>query len=284
MKEVSLSQAEHYIPKFYLKNFATKSRGAYYTTVYDLKKDNIFTVSIVKIAQETGFYNIEFGDKLISMESALSKLESNIAPVLKKLIEQINPNILTKEERVYVSNFCATLMMRVPRTIEIMEDINEKILNEVGQRAKPELLKQLEFNKKDKKIHLLNMLKKSIGIFSPIFFNMKWSISQSKFGSFIHTSDNPLVRYNPIDMRPYGNLGLLCRGIQIFLPLNSYLQLNMFHEKDYSHIDYFSYLNKDNVLFIKSLLVGQATRFLIGKSKDVFDVREGIRKEGNIFD
>ena len=59
-----------------------------------------------------------------------------------------------------------------------------------------------------------------------MLLDLKWSILENNTTIPFWTSDHPIVRYNPIDFSPYGNLGTLCRGIQIFFPLTPKLGIS----------------------------------------------------------
>lgn len=276
-----LPKAQHYIPRFYLKNFSVAHGNAHQINVVDLKDNKKYLTSIQNVGQERGYYNIEIeGEVILSHEPALAELEGKIAPVLNKLIDYMNPNVLTPDERVLISIFCSTLMSRVPHQRETMEQMIVGLQKKIGNNATPQLLKQINLGDKQVKALSLKMIEQSIRNFSQIIYQMHWVVGRAEIGTSVHTSDNPLLRYNPYNHSPYGNLGLLCRGIQLTLPLTPYLVLFMFHKEDYPRNDDITFINHQNALHIKSLLVNQATRFLLAKNEHDFDIRDGMRTSG----
>ncbi len=52
-----------------------------------------------------------------------------------------------------------------------------------------------------------------------------WYLLETRPERPFYVSDNPVVLKNSNDFGPYGNLGLVVRGIQIYLPLSSTLML-----------------------------------------------------------
>ena len=89
----------------------------------------------------------------------------------------------------------------------------------------------------------------------------------------------PHYRFNPIDMRPYGNLGLRSKGIQIHFPLSPKVVLSF---SDPSTYDSFgeSHETKDiqNVIFENSLQVAHSTRHIFSKIND-FSLTERMLKD-----
>ena len=282
---MKLPKAQHYIPKFYLKNFSIKEGKNPKIYVYDLKNNKIFLSSINKIAQENSFYNIDISNNyIVSIEDSLAKIESEIAPSLNKLIYHINPNAISHKDRLQISRFCALLSSRVPRMRETLRQMVKGIKNKISDKATPELLRKIIMDKKEIKLLSMKLINSYIEEFTPIYYSMKWSIGLGNLFARIHTSDNPLLKYNPEKNRYYGNLGLLCKYIQVVLPLTPCLCLYMYHEKDYPDINYFFNFNYQNALHTKSLLVNQAMRFLFAQNKKDFDIRKGMRGTGKIVE
>lgn len=56
----------------------------------------------------------------------------------------------------------------------------------------------------------------------------EWYLLETKPEHPFFVSDNPVVMENSNDLGPYGNIGLVVLGIQIYLPLSSMLMLAMY--------------------------------------------------------
>jgi hypothetical protein len=59
------------------------------------------------------------------------------------------------------------------------------------------------------------------------FHDKDWMLLRATAKYPLYVSDNPIVLHNQKDHRPFGNLGLAVRGIEIYLPLSSTLCLAM---------------------------------------------------------
>jgi len=282
----NIPKSEHYVPKLYLKNFTIKRDKKSPTYVFDLKTNQMRRSSIRKIALENNFCNIKIkgSNVIISIEEALSNIESKIAPSLEKLIYHINPNVLSGEERFQLSNFFSLLLSRNPRNRELHNQMIEGVKKKFGEKMIPEFEKKITLSEDELKLSMFRIIKIYLDEISPIFYNFKWSIGLGNFSARIHSSDNPLVRYNPKSDKFRSTLGLLCEGIQLILPLTPSICLFMYHAKDYPDTKTFFNFNEENALFIKSALVGQANRWLFAQNKFDFDVRKGMRGSNKLIE
>lgn len=282
----NIPKSEHYVPKLYLKNFTIKRDKKSPTYVFDLKTNKIRRSSIRKIAFENNFCNIKIkgSNVIVSMEEALSDIESKIAPSLEKLIFHLNPNILSGEERFQISTFFSLLLSRNPRYRELHKQMIEGVKKKFGEKMTPEFEKKITLSADELKLSMFRIIKIYLDKVSPIFYNFKWSVGLGNFFARIHTSDNPLVRYNPKSDKFRSTLGLLCEGIQLILPLTPSICLFMYHAKDYPDMKTFFNFNEENALFIKSALVGQANRWLFAQNKFDFDVIKGMRGSNKLIE
>ena len=227
---------------------------------------------------------IKDSNVIISIEEALSNIESKIAPSLEKLIYHLNPNILSGEERFQISTFFSLLLSRNPRQRELHKQITKEIKKKVGKKMTPEFEKKITSSENELKLLMFREIKMYLDEISPIFYKMNWSIGLGNFFARIHTSDNPLVRYNPRKVKFRSTLGLLCEGIQLILPLTPSICLFMYHAKDYPYQKILFNFNEENALFIKSALVGQANRWLFAQNKFDFDVRKGMKASNKLIE
>ena len=104
---------------------------------------------------------------------------------------------------------------------------------------------------------------------------MKWTHLTNRTSSPFWCSDSPVTLYNPIDAGPRGNLGLACKGIQLFLPLSPYLALAACDPITYAGLPSEGNVVVDNVAFQNSLQVASSTRHLFSATRD-FTLAEHI--------
>jgi len=269
---------EHYVPQFYLRNFSMKNdrRRVY---CFDKPTAKTFVSNIKNIACERYFYDFPTKDDK-SVEKNLSKIEPALAAAYDKLITGADLNKLNWEERVSMAVFIAIQEIRTKEMRESLSDMIKQFEERLRRdKLSPSLEKQLQRVAKEEypKELQIAMLKK-VRDFSDIILGMKWILIENNTKTPNWTSDHPISRWNPIDLSPYGNLGYLCRGIQIFFPLTSSLSLSVCDLGEYSHYPDKMRAFSDNVVFQNSQQVMWATRHILSENND-FSLAEKILEE-----
>jgi hypothetical protein len=114
--EGNLSQTDvkrqHYVPKMYLDSFAGHDGKI---RVVDLDTDSQYRTSLLNVALETHFNDVEINGVKLSTEEWLSDIEGKAAPILSNLIE--NPesiSSLTPIQQNDLGRFVTALKFRVP--------------------------------------------------------------------------------------------------------------------------------------------------------------------------
>lgn len=259
---------EHYVPRFYLKNFSVGNAGKF-LFCFDKSNSHIFGISIKKAACEKYFYDVEKDGQ--TMERELSKVETISSSTIRKLIEVEDLGKLKWLERVSLANFLVIQEFRTKEMRLTFIDMCKKLRDTLSKhKLSPEMKKEIEEMNTEEfydRFHI-DMLKKSSKVFVDLILGMKWILIENDTKTKLLTSDHPVNRYNPIDMYPLGNLGYLSEGIQIFLPLTPTLSICI-----YDLALYFKYPDKmratrDNIVFQNSLQVQWATRFLYSDNND----------------
>lgn len=305
---------QHYVPRLYLKQFATEIRDDIFQIyAYDLDDKRTFSQKIDNIALENKFYDLEIDDELldlsqreevlerlskeknaciplelkekilstnsyISLEEGFAEVEANVAPALQSLIQNQNVRALSSWERTQISIFIGSLYIRTPKSKKQFFEAARKVSERINGLY-PGMAKDLEYNEKKLKLIWLMQMEDSAKEIANLIYRMNWNLKFSKFGAEIHTSDNPLLLHNPTPPRPpYGNIGVAVPGTQIYLPITPYMLLEIKWEKPYLETEQFKYFDHKFALFIKSLLVGFAEKRLFARSQDVFDVQPGMKR------
>lgn len=104
----------HYVPKMYLKNFATGEGRKASLVAIELESGKLFKPRLRRIASETDFNRIDIdGEDPYAVEKALSEVESEISPALEEVIAA--RRFPSDEHRNLVLNLMAMLAVRNPR-------------------------------------------------------------------------------------------------------------------------------------------------------------------------
>jgi hypothetical protein len=92
---------QHYVPKFYLKNFLNSSGKIF---VFDKSTGKIFGTNVENVANENYFYDISELDEKTGIDQFLEKhfhpLETKISELLKKLIDELRSKTFKKYNKV----------------------------------------------------------------------------------------------------------------------------------------------------------------------------------------
>jgi hypothetical protein len=118
-------------------------------------------------------------------------------------------------------------MLRVPKWREHAPTLNQiarEIISKEG--GDPEAAGLPEMTGDQVQAHGVLCLR-HVPEFLPYFLDKDWMLLQARAPASFYISDNPITLFNTKDFGFYGNLGLTCLGIEIYLPLSSRLTLAM---------------------------------------------------------
>jgi hypothetical protein len=211
-----------------LRNFAagTKKKKKAQVHVFD-KRSGIHSLERIKeVAAQPGFYDLPHSDS-VSADPALTNLENRVAPIIARIVKENSIAQVTANERVAVAGFCSAQMLRVPKWREHSQSINHiarEVVIESG--GDPEAAGISELTEDQVRAHGVLWLR-HVPEFLPYFLDKDWVLLQARAPASLYISDNPITLFNAKDFGFYGNLGLTCLGIEIYLPLSSRLTLAM---------------------------------------------------------
>lgn len=272
---------QHYVPQFYLANFVIRPKKS---TVYcyDKPKSKSFLVSVKNIASETYFYDKE-KDSQQTIEKAFSVLEGSFKPIYDKVLSSGNLDSLTETERQTIALFVATQELRTREHRETIADMLRQAKARLYKENLTEEFKQkYEIDKWDseeqiKSLHLVGL--KQASRYAEYILNMKWILFGNRTRMPFWTSDHPINRFNQIDAKPYGNLGLLSKGIEIHYPLNPKIVLSFYDSTIYQNFPSRNEIDDlNNVVFENWLQVANSTRYIFSNMTD-FALAQKILKE-----
>lgn len=245
----SSPKSQHFIPRLHLAYFAGQ-KGQVRT--YNKNTGAVWSAIPEETAVHTHFYSIEREDGSYdtTLEETRAKIESNAAPVYKRLI---GGDIPTKKDvdRGHFAQFLATMFTRTPamrrdagemagRSIQIQNyatgihdgafaTMIRQIEEQDGQKLSDEQKESLRKGLIDPSAYRIELGKEwtlsaiaGADKLALIFFDMEWCVMELAHGFFI-TSDNPVTRYNdPKSRHPiYGDHGFMNKNVMVTFPLTT---------------------------------------------------------------
>lgn len=281
----------HTVPQFLLKNFAFgKKKNRIW--VFDKWEDKAFETTIKNVSVVSRFYDAELADgTLITLENSLSELEGKAATILKRVLEARSIRNLDLVERITVADFVAAQQLRTRHLREFlreMDDIIEEAMFADGVDPTtvklcvpgldvddaPYYKRQTE---EEVALSSLRMLSDFVKEHEPILSMMNWSFVHAP-GESLYISDDPICLHNERDADLQGNLGLLSRGIEIYLPLASDSCIRMCCPKEYPSISDFVEIDNEQVRRLNCLQTCYSTRYLYARSEDFTLARDYLRE------
>jgi hypothetical protein len=262
---------QHYVPRFYLKNFLDAQEKFW---VLDTEKDKIFISNPKAVANENFFYDLPELNEAIGVDQAvenyLAEIEAVHAPFFTYLINGIDERKIRKIDDNMRSILGDFLVIQILRTKEYREQMShsfanfqDKLINsgwfDASQQAaiksaitksdaKKDQLEQLFFDN-DFKTNLFNILNSHI-----------WMIFKNITDTPYCTSDNPIVKYPHLVREHRSDNGFKSEGIEIALPLSSNHLLVLLERTTFKHYEEYEnevlvHSKPENVVYYNSLQV-----------------------------
>jgi len=277
-----LPKRQHWVPKLLLRNFTEfPSQDDPPLQVYDLNSGKVFKTSIKNVAQETHFYNTqEPGARRDTLEPWLSSnVEGPAGSAIERLVRARSVLGMSDEEKVSLARFVATLAVRGQRERHEIEEEPRELLDffdSHGETLTDELRQAIEAKADAVAIH--NDIIEDVAELAPTMAKMSWRLGRPPAGRNFCSSDNPVLRFNVLAAEPYGNLGLISRGIQLHLALSPELMLALVDPTTYGpSSDEAKLLSEHDLLAYNAALAAEASRHLFALSSNDFDVRPDMR-------
>ncbi len=208
---------QHYVPRFYLKNFAADASGKS-INVYNISSDRYVSNGNLK----NQCYESYFYGKDLKIENAFSTIEGKASTVLRGLLEQTKfPEPFTKEH--YLLLLFTLLQYARTKGAEI-------VLKEFIDKLAKVFLKQSgEFSEEDfdnftiEANNTIGLNLKFMAESIHIGMDLHYKIINNKTAVEFITSDNPVIFYNQAfyDFKDFSSIGVGSKGLQILLPISS---------------------------------------------------------------
>ncbi len=220
MRCYELTIRSHFVPQFYLKNFGDKIYF-YDKTTGDIKESNASNIALKK-----DFYGPTDENKSNPVETSMSQLEGNANAVISKIIDTLDYVKLSKKEKIDFCSFVALQYLRTQETrMRIIQSAN-KLFDEIAKR-KEVTDAEIRHTKEGETGAHRNIMKE----FDPIsaaLGQMGVLVCSNSTKIPLWTSDNPVNLHNEFDQFPFGNLGIVSKGIEIHIPLSPTVKIAFF--------------------------------------------------------
>lgn len=287
---MSQVKMQHYVPRFYLRNFAMSNPQGDNPNVFCFSKPDrrVFTTGIANIAGEKFFYDLP-EDTNQEFENALANIEGDFSDAYDSLIDSRDLGSLTDNDKYAIAYSIGIQELRTRARRDAFGETSKKLLNHLEDESlSPQMeeqldeLRELASEEGTKRFHVEFIANYSWEVAEHVL-DLQWILCENKTQTPYWTSDNPIIRHNDLDFGPYGNLGLRSKGIQIYFPLTPDLVIGFIDPELYQDIDSHMIDNDDedgraHIRFFNSLQVRNSTRHVISNEDD-FELAENYLDE-----
>lgn len=219
---------QHYIPKFYLRNFSYQNRQKQ-IGIFNVENSFYFPTSALKNQGSKSFF---YGHDGI-IEDILSDIEGNLATTLKNIITN---KVLPSKGSIEHQNLLLFIVLthsRNPVAIDGIIQSSNGLKRQLSQMSPTQDFETMPEISHDEAVSLsLSNVPKLIGIIADLKF--KLLINKTEF-AFI-SSDHPIIKYNTfLETKKYHlpKCGYASKGLQIFIPLNPEIMIVFYDSEVY---------------------------------------------------
>jgi len=264
LRDCEMTIRSHYVPQFYLKNFGNP---IYF---YDKTTDQVTESNPRNLALKKDFYGPTEENKSHPLESAMSDLEGNANIAITKIIDTLNYSRLSEKEKI---DFCSFVALQYLRTLEARTRIlqlSKKVVDEVA-KAQGIHSPKIERTKEEKTGAHLDMMKE-FGQIAAVLGKMGILVCSNSTEIPLWTSDNPVNLHNDHDQFPFGNLGVVSKGIEIHIPLSPIVKVAFFDPLTYTKdmLPELFLMEEENVIHSNHLQTSWSTRFMYSNTDKFF--------------
>lgn len=288
---------QHYVPRCYLKNFASKKRRDYFVEVYDKIEDRFFQANIKKVCSEIDIYTLREGNTITDDLLVIEKIYANgLEPLYLKaydLLTNHNINFISQLQRIEILIAIFQLYIRNPLLLKRVLSFHEKEINSLWEEAHKRGNKGLTYQEEDfsfkdwTKDSIINFfVNKVTNEFKEKHVNGVGTIGDFHQHAIIEiniiddesefiTSDNPLILEDSL----FQNDHPLLKSKEFFVALNRKVALRLYHDntKAINRI-YRLIIPNASVEMVNKSIINQSSRFIM-VSKEKFDIHNKIAKD-----
>jgi hypothetical protein len=203
----------HYVPRFYLKRFASKPKRI---NVYHLETNRLVQdASLKKQCQRPRFYGTS-----ADVENDLMKLEDVVSPAIADIVDHSQLPMIASKQHTHLLLFAAFQLARTPFAAGSMSDGFNKMV-ELVDANNPSGVRQFEGERMERDFAVQESLR-TAGLVAEYWADLGLHLMVNKSEESLITSDHPVVLYNKYceGIQGFGTTGANKTGLQVFLPLS----------------------------------------------------------------
>jgi hypothetical protein len=182
------------VPKFLVKNFADADGRVYRL---DIQTDEITKPPPKWAASSIGFNEFQLGDEAVSFEDKLEKIETQAAPILRRIVSSRSVAGLTEKQRNRVADFMAAQSFRTDAFYKGME---------LGSSRQ-------QFGT------IFVELWRSAFLVSEEIARRQWAVMRIDHDDVFYLGDHPVVLQLTENPSAAAQLGFDIQGVEAFMPL-----------------------------------------------------------------
>lgn len=228
-KPEKLPRGQHYVPRMLQGPFTSPGRGKFpQVHVFDKQQDRTFQTAPENVLHERDFNTFDAGDYVVTLERSMGKIEDQAAPIFAKIIAQHSLAKLSLVERVAVMAFVALQNIRGVSTRASMLHVDEQIRERLRSEGHdPEVIPQLKGGNDPQQVKLtaMKLASDNLPAFTKSFGDKAMLLIEAAPGTTFLLGDNPVVMANQRTDEFRSTLGLMCEGIEIYMPIAPELAL-----------------------------------------------------------
>jgi hypothetical protein len=210
---------QHYVPKFYLRNFSYQENGKQ-IGVYNVSNQKYIIKAPIRTQGSKAFFYGSDG----RIEDALSLVEDDQAKVLKRIIIDSQLPLKKTRDHSTLTEFVVITNQRNPISHNIIKNhitqFERKLSEETSGNNVDSLISQIT-DEEIVRMSLSNFAHHSEGI-----KDLDYKLLCNRTSIPFITSDNPILKYNQFlesKKWPYGKTGYAQVGLQMLIPISSQL-------------------------------------------------------------
>lgn len=288
---MTIPKRHHTVPQLLLRNFASgKKRNRIWT--YDKWEDRAFQSTVSDASVQTRFYEVDYGDGYVaSWEEGLAALESKAAKVIRKVLETMTISELSLTERVTLAALVSAQWLRTSSMREALLDVDRAVEERFRSEGTDPTTVRLvapginpstaplyrKMSTDDAAEIALEIMSENNPEIAAHLTMRCWSLMWTE-KPVLFVSDSPVCLHNSLNRGPFGNLGIMSEGIEVYMPLSSQVCLGIFCPIRYGEMPGSYSLDHGNVSLLNRLQTSFASRFIYARTQD-FHLAEQFLRE-----
>jgi hypothetical protein len=206
---------QHYIPKFYLRNFSLNHNGKT-VHLYNISRDLV----IPSVGISGQCYRHYLYGKDGRLERGLGMLEAATSPLLGRMIMDGKLPPRRSPEHGLLGQFISIQHQRTEIRETEINEMADQFVRHILKRKEPELAKHLDRVRISvPNAAILNV--HNAAVRAPLLFDLEYKLLTTPRDRYFITSDNPVVLLNQLmGLSALYAHGFASRGLQIYFPLS----------------------------------------------------------------